>query len=139
MGRPSFRFGTRAFGGAARALALALLLGWASQPARADDMTAGLMRLSEILGSVHHLREVCGANEGALWRNKMIDMLNVADLDAAARQAMISHFNDAYHGAQRSFPACSASAAAKANALFDEARRLAGRLAGTDRSAAALF
>ena len=27
-----------------------------------------LMRLSEILGAVHYLRELCGANDGQAWR-----------------------------------------------------------------------
>lgn len=128
-------FGTSALASAA----LALVLTFGGAPARADEMQDGLVRLSEILGAVHHLREICGANEGALWRNKMIDMLNVAALDADGRQRLISHFNDAYFQALKAFPDCSASAAAKSNALFDEAHRLAARLAGTDRSAAANF
>ncbi len=126
-------------------MALVLMLGcaMASVPAHADNsqggLMAGLVRLAEILGSVHHLREVCGADEGALWRNKMIDMMNVASLDTETRQRMISHFNEAYYQAQRAFPECSASAAAKSNALFDEGHRLAARLAGANRSAAAEF
>ena len=31
----------------------------------------GLVRLSEILGSMHYLRELCGASEGTLWRDQM--------------------------------------------------------------------
>jgi uncharacterized protein (TIGR02301 family) len=139
MARRSSGFGTNAFIGAALALALIC----AALPARAASMDRpmenGLERLAEILGSVHHLREVCGANEGALWRNKMIDMMNVAALDAEHRQRMISHFNEGYYQAQTAFPGCSGRAAARANALFDEAHRLAARLAGTDRSAAAGF
>lgn len=139
MARKTSGFGTRATIGAALALALMLVSAPGSTPARAEDMTGGLLRLAEILGSVHHLREVCGAHEGALWRNKMIDMLNVADLDAGTRQVMVSHFNEAYYQARAAFPDCSDSAAAKANSLFDEARRLAARLSGTDGSAASLF
>lgn len=141
MTRRSFGFGT----GARVAMALALMLGCAaaSLPAHADNaqdnLTAGLVRLAEILGSVHHLREVCGADEGALWRNKMIDMMNVASLDAEARQRMISHFNEAYYRAQSMFPECSGSAAAQSNALFDEGRKLAASLAGGNRRAAAAF
>ena len=30
-----------------------------------------LERLAEILGSLHYLRGVCGANEGNKWRNEM--------------------------------------------------------------------
>jgi uncharacterized protein (TIGR02301 family) len=135
MARRSSGFGTRNIIGAALALALML----AAIPSRADDLDSGLMRLAEILGSVHHLREVCGAHEGALWRNKMIDMLNAAALDAERRQLMIAHFNDAYYQAQNAFPDCSDGAAVKSNTLLDEAHKLAARLAGIDRSAAAGF
>ncbi|MCE9649913.1 MAG: TIGR02301 family protein [Parvibaculum sp.] len=139
LARNSSSFRTRAGFGAA--LALILMLGAA--PAVAEDLDGGLnrglMRLSEILGSVHHLREVCGANEGALWRNKMIDMMNTAALSAEQRQAMITHFNDAYYQARAAFPDCSAKAAAKANSLFDEAQRLAGRLSTIGQSATAEF
>lgn len=139
MARGSFGFGT----GARVAVTLALMLGCAvaSLPARADNsqtsLMSGLVRLAEILGSVHHLREICGADEGAMWRNKMIDMMNVASLDAEARQRMISHFNDAYYQARSTFPECSTPAAAKSNALLEEGRRLAASLAGGNRSAAA--
>jgi len=141
MARRTFGFGT----GAQVAVTLALMLGCAvaSLPAHAGNSQAGLMsglvRLAEILGSVHHLREVCGADEGALWRNKMIDMMNVASLDTEARQRMISHFNDAYYQARSMFPECSRSAAAKSNALFDEGRRLAASLARGNRNATAAF
>jgi uncharacterized protein (TIGR02301 family) len=139
MARRSSGFGTNALIGAALALALIC----AALPARAGSsggpMENGLERLAEILGAVHHLREVCGANEGALWRNKMIDMMNTAALGAEQRQAMIAHFNDAYYQARAAFPDCSTKAAAKANSLFDEAQRLAGRLSTIGQSAAAEF
>jgi uncharacterized protein (TIGR02301 family) len=139
MARRLYGFGTRSIIG----VALALALMGAATPSRAGDLDSGLdkglVRLAEILGSVHHLREVCGANEGALWRNKMIDMLNAATLGAQERQLMISHFNDAYYQAQKAFPDCSDGAAQASNSLFDEAHKLAARLAGTDRSAAAGF
>ncbi|WP_425376139.1 TIGR02301 family protein, partial [Rhodoplanes roseus] len=35
-----------------------------------------LRRLSEILGALHYLREVCGANEGQKWRNEMQQLVD---------------------------------------------------------------
>ena len=47
-----------------------------------------LMRLSEILGAVHYLRELCGANDGQLWRDRMKELMDTGRLlGAAARQA----------------------------------------------------
>jgi uncharacterized protein (TIGR02301 family) len=34
-----------------------------------------LFRLSEILGAVHYLRELCGANEGQYLRDRMHDLM----------------------------------------------------------------
>lgn len=118
---------------------LALMLLLAPLPAKADAIQSGLTRLSEILGSIHHLRDVCGANDGPLWRNKMIDMINIANLDQNKRQAMISHFNDAYYDARTRYPMCTRDAARRANTLFDEAHQLAARLANDRRNAASLF
>jgi uncharacterized protein (TIGR02301 family) len=115
--------------------ALALVL--PSPPARADDMSSGLTRLAEILGAAHHLREICGANEGALWRNKMIDLLGVANVDIETRQRLIEHFNNAYYRYRSAYPSCTRRAAEESDALFDEGRKLAARLAGTDVSASA--
>ena len=37
----------------------------------AAPFDADLLRLSEVLGALHYLRGICGANEGAKWRNEM--------------------------------------------------------------------
>lgn len=137
MIRRMSRFGTGGLVSARMVLLGALLL--APLPASASQLNDGLMRLAEILGSVHHLRDVCGANDGLLWRNKMIDMMNVAKLDPKQRKAMISHFNDAFYDARTRFPQCTSDAANRANALFDEAHRLAERLANGEKNAASLF
>jgi uncharacterized protein (TIGR02301 family) len=54
-------------------LIIAACLGLA--PAKAQDgaapFDAGLQRFAEILGSLHYLRGICGANEGQKWRNEM--------------------------------------------------------------------
>ncbi|RPI39238.1 MAG: TIGR02301 family protein, partial [Hyphomicrobiaceae bacterium] len=45
-----------------------------------------LLRLSEILGAVHYLRELCGNNDGQLWRDRMKDLMN-AEGSSALRRA----------------------------------------------------
>lgn len=139
MTRNMSSYGTGELVGAIMALAIVLAITLAPAPARADKLTDGIGRLSEILGTIHHLRDICGANDGPLWRNKMIDMINVAELNATQRQVMISHFNDAFYQARTRYPTCTTNAAKRANKLFDEAHRLAARLSGTGNSAAALF
>ena len=142
MGQILSRVGTCVHVGAF--LALMLMFALAPAPARADQLDTttldgGLTRLSQILGTIHHLRDICGANDGPLWRNKMIDMINAAKLEPEKRQALITQFNDAYYDARTDFPKCSGEAAKRANMLFDEAQRLASSLSDQRKNAASLF
>ena len=118
---------------------LASMLALAPVQAHADSFQNGLTRLAEIFGSIHHLRNICGANDGPLWRNKMIDMMNAADLPPPDRKKIITHFNDAYYSARTHYPDCSNDAARKANQLFDEGHRLAKQLSSDRKSSASLF
>lgn len=120
-------------------LVLAAMLSLAPINAKADNFENGLMRLAEILGSIHHLRNICGANEGPLWRNKMIDMMNVAELGARERKKIIRHFNDAYYSIRTRYPDCTNDAARRANLLFNEGHQLAAQLASNRKNAAALL
>jgi uncharacterized protein (TIGR02301 family) len=47
-----------------------------------------LMRLSEILGAVHYLRELCGANDGQAWRDRMKELMD-AEGSTALRRAKL--------------------------------------------------
>ena len=77
---------------AAGCIAMALL---ASAPAGAraqetrpyDDR---LLRLAEILGTVHYLRELCGAREGQLWRERMRELMD-AEGSSALRMGKSKH------------------------------------------------
>lgn len=134
MARGVSGFGTEdARNGAGRAVtALILCALLAPCPARAAAYDVGYVRMAEILGAVHHLRSICTPNEGAMWRNKMIDMLGYLPDQKAQRDVMISHFNNYYHRYERRYRNCSRQAAEEANQLFDEAQILARRLASQD-------
>jgi uncharacterized protein (TIGR02301 family) len=60
-------------------------------PARAEDAAApfdgDLQRLAEILGTLHYLRGICGANEGAKWRNEMQALIDAETPPATAAPA----------------------------------------------------
>src|SRR5680860_297605 len=55
-----------------------------------------LMRLAEILGAVHYLRELCGAQEGQLWREQMKEILRNEGTTAVRRAKLVNSFNDGY-------------------------------------------
>ena len=58
--------------------------------ATSDDRPydAQLFRLAEILGTLHYLRELCGANEGQAWREHMRE-LTASEGTSALRRAKL--------------------------------------------------
>jgi uncharacterized protein (TIGR02301 family) len=87
-----------------------------------------LNRLSEILGAVHYLRELCGQNDGQLWRDQMREIL-AADGGSALRRAMLSRsFNNGYRSYGRTYQACTPSAQTAIGRYLAEGAQLADAL-----------
>lgn len=132
MTRSVSGFGTaRARNGAGLVLA-ALIFFMPATSACAAAYDSSYVRLAEILGAVHHLRSICTPDEGAMWRNKMIDMLSYLPDRTSQQETMISHFNSYYHRYERRYRSCTSEAAEEANHLFDEAQILARHLASVN-------
>lgn len=91
-----------------------ILLCVAAAPARADDAPApfdgDLQRLAEILGALHYLRAVCGANEGQRWRNEMQSLVDAEAPDGDRRRKIIASFNRGYRGFQQTYRTCTPAA-----------------------------
>lgn len=123
-----------------RCLALsALLLGAAlaasggvrAQPAPAQDgrpYDDRLMRLSEILGAVHYLRELCGANDGQLWRERMRELMEAEGSTALRRARLTRSFNNGYRSYSRTYSSCTAPAQTAINRFLSEGAELADTL-----------
>jgi uncharacterized protein (TIGR02301 family) len=69
-----------------------------------------LMRLSEILGAIHYLRELCGANEGQAWRERMRELMDAEGSTALRRAKLTRSFNNGYRSYSRTYNACTGSA-----------------------------
>lgn len=69
-----------------------------------------LMRLSEVLGAVHYLRELCGANEGQYWRDRMRELMDAEGSTALRRARLTRAFNQGYRSYSRTYVTCSPSA-----------------------------
>ena len=69
-----------------------------------------LLRLSEILGAVHYLRELCGANDGQLWRDRMTELMNAEGSSALRRARLTRSFNQGYRSYSRTYVACTPTA-----------------------------
>jgi uncharacterized protein (TIGR02301 family) len=112
-------------------LAVALLAA-ASHPAAAapegkpyDDR---LFRLSEILGAVHYLRELCGADEGQMWRERMSELVKSEGSTALRRARLTRSFNKGYRSYSRTYNTCSPSAQSAINRFITEGALLADGL-----------
>jgi len=91
-----------------------LIAALGATPARAQDAAApfdpDLLRLVEILGSLHYLRGICGANEGQKWRNQMQALVDTETPGGDRRARMIASFNRGYRGFQQTYRSCTPAA-----------------------------
>jgi uncharacterized protein (TIGR02301 family) len=70
---------------------------------------AKLERLSEILGSVHYLRNLCGTKT-TVWRDKMDEILSSENPTDERKSRLVARFNRGYRSFASSYGACTESA-----------------------------
>jgi uncharacterized protein (TIGR02301 family) len=87
-----------------------------------------LFRLSEILGAVHYLRELCGAEEGQQWRERMADLLQTEGTSALRKAKLTRSFNKGYQSYSRTYNTCSPSAQNAINRFLAEGATIADTL-----------
>lgn len=112
-----------------RLLLILVLLAAPALPSRAVDSSAAfeaeLSRLSEILGALHHLRNLCGANEGAKWRNEMQAILDAEGQQPERRAKLIASFNKGYRGFQQTYRSCTPAADTAIRRYLEEGAKIA--------------
>ena len=87
-----------------------------------------LMRLSEILGAVHYLRELCGSNDGQAWRDRMKELMDAEGSTALRRAKMTRSFNSGYRSYSRTYNSCTPSAQTAIIKFLAEGAELADAL-----------
>lgn len=100
------------------ALVLPLNASLAQSPPASADLSdpdarpydAQIYRLSEILGAVHYLRELCGAEEGQAWRAQMRALVSAEGTSALRRAKLVDNFNKGYRGYARTYRTCTTPA-----------------------------
>jgi uncharacterized protein (TIGR02301 family) len=83
-----------------------------------------LMRLGEILGALHYLRALCGANEGNKWRDQMTALLDAEAPSGERRNRLVAHFNNGYRSFQRVYRTCTPAANLSVRRYLDEGAKI---------------
>jgi uncharacterized protein (TIGR02301 family) len=90
-----------------------------------------LLRLSEILGAVHYLRELCGANDGSHRLDRMNELINTERTSALRRAKLTRSFNNGYRSYSRTYGTCSSTAQTAVDRFLAEGADIADNLAKT--------
>ena len=113
----------------AAALLASLAVAATAAPARAEVAAAlfdgSLQRLAEILGALHYLRNICGANEGPKWRNEMQSLIDAEAPGGDRRAKMIASFNRGYRGYQQTYRSCTPAADLVIRRYLEEGSKIA--------------
>lgn len=98
-------------------------------PARAQEtpapFDADLQRLAEILGALHYLRPICGANDGQRWRNEMQALVDAEAPAGERRRKIVASFNRGYRGFQQTYRTCTPAADIAIRRYLDEGAKIA--------------
>ena len=113
-----------------RLLTIGSILLCLTLPARAVEGDAApfdpdLQRLAEILGALHYLRTLCGANEGPKWRNEMQALVDAEAPSGERRERLIASFNRGYRGFQQTYRTCTPAADYAIRRYLEEGSKIA--------------
>ncbi len=116
-----------------RTIAILVAVPLASMPLNMAGATdgpfePGLVRLSEILGSLHFLRNLCG-EKGTVWRDQMEALMAAEKPDATRKARFIASFNHGYRTFQTTYTSCTPAAAAAIQRYVKEGETLSREIA----------
>lgn len=94
---------------------------------------AQLLRLAEILGALHYLRELCGAKEGQAWRDQMREIVGGEGTSALRRAKFVENFNRGYRGYSRTYRSCTQPALTAIQRFMDQGASIAENILASDR------
>jgi uncharacterized protein (TIGR02301 family) len=83
-----------------------------------------MMRLAEILGALHYLRNLCSSGEGQTWRNQMQQLIDREEPTEQRRAELVARFNRGYRGFSEIYTECTPAAAEAANRYLRQGIRL---------------
>lgn len=84
-----------------------------------------LQRLSEILGALHFLRNICGFDEGQKWREEAQSLINAEAPSGKRHDQMVQSFNRGYLGFRQSYRTCTPAARIIIRRYLEEGAQIA--------------
>jgi uncharacterized protein (TIGR02301 family) len=108
------------------------------QPAISGDPEAKpydqqIYQLAELMGAVHYLRELCGAEEGQIWRNQMRELVGAEGTTALRRARLVDSFNKGYRGYARTYRTCTKPALVAIDRFMEQGAGIADGLIQSNR------
>lgn len=88
-----------------------------------------LLRLSEILGALSFLRDLCGDADGDDWRAKMTSLLDAEAKSGQRRAKLTGAFNRGFHGYETTYRSCTGNARSAIARYLDEGGKIAHDIA----------
>ena len=108
-------------------LCLAFVAMTGRAPAAETTLQDKLERLSEVLGSVHYLRNLCGEKSN-MWREKMDELLAAESADSERKARFIARFNRGYRSFAGSYEKCTPSASDALSRYMREGETLSNEI-----------
>ena len=88
-----------------------------------------LLRLSEIMGALSYLRDLCGDRDADTYRAKMTALLAVEATSDARKERLAGAFNHGFQGYALTYRTCTPAARVVIARFLDEATRVSKDLA----------
>jgi uncharacterized protein (TIGR02301 family) len=88
-----------------------------------------MRRMGEILGALHYLRPLCGADDGLVWRTKMQDLIEAEGGPPDRRERLAGAFNHGYSSFQLTYRTCTPAADLVVRRYLAEGAKLARAIA----------
>lgn len=108
-------------------ISLWLGLGCPALAAQNAPYEGKMLRLAEVLGSLHYLRNLCGETSNQ-WRERMDAIIAAENPDETERLQLISGFNHGYRTFNENYARCTPSALAAIDRYIKEGENLSNEL-----------
>ncbi|MFV0280887.1 MAG: TIGR02301 family protein [Rhodoblastus sp.] len=86
---------------------------------------AQILRLSEIMGALAYLRDLCGNGDGAEYRKRMTTLIEAEGTTPERREKLAGAYNRGYRGYETTYRRCTANARVAIERFIAEGGRLA--------------